>query len=288
VGLRLAAVFAAALVTALTLANSGSATSVACGATISSSVTLQSDLTCSGDGIVIEVAADQLTPIVVNLNGHAIRGDGTGTGVYIDARATVRNGTVSGFGTGVAADGFRNIELSRLLVTHNAGVGIFDETSANVSVADSVISENLSDGISGIGPTGVIALNVIRTTISKNQANGVRFAFTDGWNISQSAIVGNSGYGVVTSDSSGTISTSTVSRNLKSGVYIEDDYIRGDLAVNEPTGDVFNRVTNVLAEANGDWGIWLDVGPLFPLYDGGGNRANHNGEAAQCLNIVCG
>jgi hypothetical protein len=59
--------------------------------------------------------------------------------------------------------------------------------------------------------------------------------------------------------------------------------------INDTTGasSPFNRVTNVLAEANGAWGIALTVGPAFPLYDGGGNRANHNGNVGQCLNIVC-
>jgi hypothetical protein len=273
--IRLTVVVAIGLVAAV-WAGGASADGLSCGATISSNVTLQKDMVCWRDGLVIEARPDQRGPIVLNLNGHTIRGAGAGTGVFIDAPATVRNGTISGFGTGVFVNGWSGILLSYLVVTHN-GVGVFDETNGAVTVGDSAVSENASDGITGFGPTGVISLLVTRTTVAKNGGDGLRFAFTDGWAIDQSTLLGNVGDGLFSDDSSGVISASTASHNGGSGVYIHDDY----------GGSVFNHVTNVLAEANGDWGIAHDVLPPIPPYDGGGNRANHNGNPAQCLNIVC-
>jgi hypothetical protein len=274
---KLAAIAVIAIASSLMLVSTSGAATASCGVPISSSVTLTSDLNCSGDGLVIQPGADQRAPIDVNLNGHTVRGSGSGSGVFITAGgATVRNGVISGFATGVYINGWLDIRLSRLVVSRN-GVGVIDATGGSVVISNSSISENADFGISGIGPQGFIVLTIKETRVAKNGGDGVRFAFTDGYTILRSALVDNAGYGLSSDDSSGTISDSTASGNGASGVYINDDY----------GGTVFNRVTNVLAERNGQWGIALTVGPLFPLYDGGGNRANHNGQPAQCLNIVC-
>ncbi|GAA0308709.1 hypothetical protein GCM10009528_27580 [Kineococcus aurantiacus] len=73
----------------------------ACGAVLTSSVRLASDVVCpTGGGLTL--AADG---IELNLNGHRLVGPGgQGRGVVVAARdAVVRNGTITGWGTGVEA-----------------------------------------------------------------------------------------------------------------------------------------------------------------------------------------
>ncbi|WP_432535310.1 right-handed parallel beta-helix repeat-containing protein [Kineococcus arenarius] len=78
------------------------ATTVECGAVLTTSVRLAADVVCpDGDGVVL--AADG---IELNLNGHALVGPGTSSGAGVLVRAedvTVRNGTISGWESGVRA-----------------------------------------------------------------------------------------------------------------------------------------------------------------------------------------
>ncbi|WP_337062222.1 right-handed parallel beta-helix repeat-containing protein [Kineococcus sp. G2] len=96
----------AALVTGLLAAPAVAAppraTTVECGAVLTSSVRLAADVVCpDGDGVVL--AADG---IELNLNGHALVGPGDSSGVGVLVRAedvTIRNGTISGWSSGVRA-----------------------------------------------------------------------------------------------------------------------------------------------------------------------------------------
>jgi hypothetical protein len=279
--LRLAGLAATVAAVAFSVAGSGTAATaaVSCGTPITTSVTLTADLNCSGDGIVFEGTADQRAPITIDLNGHTIRGSGVGVGIALDGMATVRNGTVSGFDVGVVVSGWPDT-FSRLWITHNTDVGFFDEEdTATVTVTDSVVAENGGDGISATNSRAFMDLRVSHTRIANNRGDGLRFGFTDGWNISQSTIVGNRGDGLFSDTSSGLISNTVASHNGGSGVVISDG---------TQAAVAFNRVTNVTAEGNGIWGIALDVDPsAAPFYDGGGNRANHNGQPTQCFQIAC-
>ncbi|MFC8191959.1 hypothetical protein ACFUMH_09900 [Cellulomonas sp. NPDC057328] len=71
-----------------------------CGAVLTSDARLTADLTCPG-GTGLTLAAG----VTLDLGGHALRGDGTGTGVLVPASGdvTIRRGTVAGWGTGVAS-----------------------------------------------------------------------------------------------------------------------------------------------------------------------------------------
>lgn len=80
---------------------------VECGQVISQNVVLMKNLTCAGNGLLITAG----TNVTVDLNGHTIRGSGTGVAISNDtsgysryiAGLTVRNGTITGFNTGVDA-----------------------------------------------------------------------------------------------------------------------------------------------------------------------------------------
>jgi large repetitive protein len=94
---RLIVLIAGALTLWALPAASASAQQVACGQVITNSITLDADLTCPGDGLVI--GNDGIT---LDLGGHQISG-GRGTGVDVAGHrhVTVRDGTLDGFRTHV-------------------------------------------------------------------------------------------------------------------------------------------------------------------------------------------
>lgn len=133
------------------------ADAVSCGATISGPVTLTHDLSCHGDGVTLLAGT-------LNLHGHTLRGDGTGTGVIVGdqsdvaptVHAAVVGGTVTGFGTGIASPGndVLYLSLSRLTISHTTDaavddVGIASDTMDHVVVADNAgLIANQLEGMS--------------------------------------------------------------------------------------------------------------------------------------------
>lgn len=98
-------------------------TRVYCGQTITASITVANDLTCSGNGLF--VGADNVT---IDLGGHVLRGDGTGVGVTITSQYpdlltgdTVRDGAIRGFGSAVSLEAVSGTVLDDLTMTNDAG-----------------------------------------------------------------------------------------------------------------------------------------------------------------------
>ena len=76
------------------------AASIGCGTTVTADTTLTSDLKCSGDALTV------VPGIRLNLGGHTIKGDGTGTAIRVlaepaQSNTTITNGRVSGFADGI-------------------------------------------------------------------------------------------------------------------------------------------------------------------------------------------
>lgn len=158
-------------------------TRVHCGQTITTSVTVTNDLTCSGNGLLVD--ADNVT---IDLAGHVLRGDGTGVGVTITSQYpdvltgdTVRDGTIRGFGSAVSLEAVSSTVLDDLTMTDN-GRG----TSGQVIATDA--------------DAYVVNLQVLR-----------------------SRITGNVGYSVVAGERvRGIIVADTVIEGLKTYVYDND------------------------------------------------------------------
>ncbi|MEV6985771.1 right-handed parallel beta-helix repeat-containing protein [Sphaerisporangium sp. NPDC051017] len=91
------------------------ATGLGCGLVLLTSATLTEDLTCSGDGLII--GADNVT---INLNGHTIRGDGSGAGIQAGDHQvprtgiTVRNGRIEGFFQSIALYLATNVTITNV------------------------------------------------------------------------------------------------------------------------------------------------------------------------------
>ncbi len=95
--LRALAVVALA-VTGVVVAPAAEAMPLACGTALTTDTTLTADLRCPGANPALDLAVG----VTLDLGGHAIVGDGTGTAVLAAAEgATVRNGTIRGWDVAV-------------------------------------------------------------------------------------------------------------------------------------------------------------------------------------------
>jgi len=96
------------------------AVTVTCGQVISTNITLANDLTCAGDALSVDTDG-----VTLNLGGHTIQGNGSGTGITLfpanlDPQitgATVTNGTIAGFAAAFHLIDTVNPTLSRLILT---------------------------------------------------------------------------------------------------------------------------------------------------------------------------
>jgi len=233
-------------------------TPVTCGQTITVSIVIGNDLNCpSTVGLAVGHAS-----ITINLNGHTLAGN---TGHYgIDGQSfsavTLTNGTLSGWGIGVASNGAA-VKVSGIRATGNSlgmilvgtgssatanvvflnSVGI-NADGPNIKVTSNVVRENSGDGIT-VGGAGV----VVQTNQSEsNGSNGIR----DG--------------GI------GTILTGNVSNANGSD---------GISSTTAPTATVASNTANY----NGSFGIEASPGGK----DGGLNKAKGNTQATQCKDVVC-
>ena len=103
-----------------------------CGAVVVANVTLTADLVCAGNALVI--GADSLT---INLAGHTISGNGTGTAINDNSHPglTVRNGTISGFATGISLFGLTGATVTNMTIRD--GRALFANIANDVAVSAS-------------------------------------------------------------------------------------------------------------------------------------------------------
>ena len=227
-----------------------SANHVACGDTITQDTTLDSDLTCPGNGLV--VGANGVT---LDLGGHAISGSGAAFSTGITARqdvtledVTIRRGTIRGFDTGILLEGGGGVAVRGLSITGNV-TGIVIDISFNVVVRHNVIADNSGSGLLALDSNTV---RVAGNDALRNAGDGIHFG--------------------------GEVTSSVAEGNVASGN--GDDGIEVAEFV---AGEVPNTLARNLATFNGDLGIEAVAGTI----DGGGNRAFGNGNPLQCLNITC-
>jgi hypothetical protein len=187
------------------------ATNAHCGQTLTASLTLNGDLQCSGNGLIVTG-----TSHVLNLNGHAIFGPGSGSfsGVeLLGTSDTVENGTVTGFSYGVYVQGitdtvlnvrsaqntFSGIEndgsgskITNSMAVGNTGYGIDQPTSATGTYSG---DHELNNGVNGLVVVG-------KVTITSNVANG------------------NRSYGIYDTGFGTTLTKNTASFNGLDGIYV--------------------------------------------------------------------
>ena len=122
-----------------------------CGMVVTSDHTLRSNLRCSGTAITVRLD-DPGQVVTLDLGRHAVVGDGTGAGVYVDARAgsgavVVRNGRIRGFDAAVDGIGVLDVTLRDLTLRDNAAW--LGSTHAEVLALTVERSRIVDSGVSG-------------------------------------------------------------------------------------------------------------------------------------------
>lgn len=250
---------------ALLLPSASSAASVACGDTITTDTTLTSDLVGCTDGLTVLGAT-------LDLGGHTLGGAGQGFGIRAGRGATLRDGTVTGFGRGIDLEG-GDVTVKRLAITDNVqGVG----GESTFAILDNIITGNVI-GMAMGGGRGTVTGNLF----AFNSQDGIENAIAEPVSITDNIVFKNGGRGILVRDATTRVVGNTVSRNGSDGIYVFDDF-----------GLFFPYlIADNTANHNGGYGIAFfgvptRVDPPSNV-DGGGNAAKHNAGPEQCHIIVC-
>jgi large repetitive protein len=182
---------AATLVLAATPA---SAAHVSCGDTILVSTTLDANVGPCATGLVI--GADGIT---LDLGGFTLSGTpaaGDGPGILLSGRSgvTVKNGTVTGFDTGVAIEGGFGNAVTGMFLHGNRGTGdygegvlVFNSTRNSVS-HNRIMNNGPYGGISILAADNNVVANnqIVGNNMAANNTSGIRLE-----NIGQNSSDGN-------------------------------------------------------------------------------------------------
>jgi parallel beta-helix repeat protein len=310
-GAALVGVFAVAAI--LVSPGPAMASHVQCGDVVTTNVKLDSDLLlCPGSGIV--VGADGIT---IDLNGHRIGGTGlTDSGVDDEGHdgIVVENGAIDGFQHGVNLDEGADHNLVQNLVLHT---NLFSITVYDSSF--NVVQDNTITGFFGVDLTEAIGNvvqrnaivgvqigvgiylfpgsddNVVSRNSARNMLFGVLLFDSDRNRVDRTVTVENE-FGIALVGSEGSddvlLQRNTSRRNGKDGILaavnshnvvvdrnLSEDNGDNGIVVSDPTDTVVKNIAN----DNDLLGIRATAG----VTDGGGNRAAGNGDARQCVNVVC-
>lgn len=108
-----------------------------CNQPLTEDLTLDQDVSCAGDGIVVD--ADGIT---VDLNGHKLAGVGSGVGILVSGQSdvTIMNGTITGFAVAVRTNTATDVVIKRVAFADNAEGIDFQAGSVGNTVKNSEFS----------------------------------------------------------------------------------------------------------------------------------------------------
>ena len=149
-------------------------TNAACGQVVEGLVELNSDLNCSGDGLI--VGADGTT---IRLNGHTIRGpgpDSSKVGISVGNEDNVRiegPGTIEQYQAGVLASGAKGTSITSVTLRGNQ-IAVFSTGTDDLQASQNMITGN-SIGLASHSSNGI---EIDENLISGNQLAGITFVNT--------------------------------------------------------------------------------------------------------------
>jgi parallel beta-helix repeat protein len=170
--------------------NATVSTDAACGASIVEDLRLEEDLTCVGDGLIVN--ADR---VKINLNGHTISGNGTGNGITVRNRTDVSiygGGTISGFITGILVATSTDVVIKDNGFTANREAIFLNGSSGN-TVKNNVAWQNTQRGIM-VRPTGAGIIstdNVVMDNVLTANPSGILLFGQPGNMIKANTITGS-------------------------------------------------------------------------------------------------
>jgi hypothetical protein len=143
-----------------------------CGDSITTSTTLTADLTNCHGAAALGVSGD----VTLDLNHHTISGDAA-TGILAgDGQLTIRDGTVSGFGTGILIAKGGDAYVTRITASYN-GYG-FDMGHSRALFDRDVAIHNLYDGfLAKSTPGSTVSASFLRNRADWNGNLGIDAPF---------------------------------------------------------------------------------------------------------------
>jgi len=184
---------------------------------------------CPADGLVVA------SGVTLDLGGATLRGGGVGTGVRIEAgatHATVRNGTIAGFATGVHGESAIGVSLANVQVSASTQDGV------TLSGDGHTLEKSVVEGSGGLGLAVVgHAARLSGLQVLGNEGAGVRL-LGDGHVLEKSEMVGNAGRGAEVSGDRNQVAGLQVESNAGDGVLVKGT--GNQVAKNEATRNLRN------------------------------------------------
>jgi parallel beta-helix repeat protein len=146
-------------------------TTASCGGAVATDLRLEADLTCAGDGLIVDGDG-----VRINLNGHTITGAGVGLGITVRSHhdVVVHGGTIQGFVTGIMVATSTGVVIKDNGFTQNREA-VFLAGAAGNTIKNNAAWQNTSRGIM-IRPTGSGALstdNVVMDNVLTSNPSGI-------------------------------------------------------------------------------------------------------------------
>jgi parallel beta-helix repeat protein len=203
---------------------------LACGGTVTGTVTLKADLVCrSGHGVVVGGGA------TLNCGGHRIVGGGQlgQYGIYVrdGAKAVVRNCIAEGFEVGIRLRAAKGATVRDSITRDNLRYGMeVTQESTGGLIENNQVLDNGDEGVHVSGPATVDAGHkIVDNTIDGNVAEGIYLLGSNG-----SLIAGN-----------------TIRDHGGAGIYVKGsarNIIDGNMLINDPLQLVYGSQQNVLTD----------------------------------------
>ena len=229
---------------------------------------LGNDVTATGDCVTVIVSN-----VVIDLNGHTVTGDGTGSGIRTTGspvNVIVRNGKIRNFSVGIDFRASTNDVVEKIEVSGCSGTGIFlgdFSTAVKSTSGNNFLGISTGDNCRVIGSTangnndkgiftGDFSTIAYGTTIG-NGATGLTIG--DNGGVFDSTAEHNSQDGIVTGDFA-SITDSTAKNNNNDGIRIGDNSsiasssVIGNRNLGILSGD-FSTIIGNKVEHNGSVGI---------------------------------
>jgi Right handed beta helix region len=298
--------------------------SALCNTTLTSSVRLTADVACfSGDGTALVIGADGID---VNLAGHRVDvGVGSGGGPTALSNSghdnvTIRNGTVQGAieVEGASGNVIHDLEASsgRDAISVEGGIG--NAVTANdvsgrlsgiaVNSDDAVVSNNDAIGahassITVTGDRARVVRNRIPAPPSEDLLIGIELRGSDGRVVDNQVTGGWLAGGIVLDAGANEVIAENEVSDIRFAPFQPDPNLGDGIVVKAFTAGTLLR--NNLSQRNDGDGIdvrasdarlrdnsafdnrLLGINAVAGVTDLGGNRAHGNGNALQCVNVLC-
>jgi Right handed beta helix region len=201
---------------------------------------LAKNLTSPGSCIAIQAAN-----VAIDLQGHTITGNGTGSGITAAQfdNLVIANGTVQNFSLAILVNLSRSVTISRMTIQKNAGTGIAlfsatvfgskidDNAGIGIHINGDEPSAILNSEVSRNGGEGIVTLSgptiVVNSEVSDNALTGIALSVvggipTPGNQVIETHANRNGGNGIdLSAETGNSVIASTAFGNAGTGIILQ-------------------------------------------------------------------